>query len=248
MSPVWLPVLPVVMVTSAVARVFCSVVVLMTELLPVGVNVPPDRLLLRLLPVEMVTFSGSSSSWPTAPSGAVRSTAPVKSSSLWLDTSAKPPLPLRGPPLALRAPAKPVYWSDQTMTPPPLPVAPASAFRVAPAATVVWAAVATACFTSLVAASPPPWRSPPSRMVPPAPVVPLASITAPAVIATELPVAMTVPPLPSALVAAKAPATVTAPPWSVAVSVDPLADNQMCPSLTVVPVARIVPPPLPARA
>ncbi len=82
MSPAWLPgepLPPVNTVTLAAPRAFCSVVVLITESSPVGVMVVlvSEASVLVFVPVEMVTFSGSRSSVPVGPDGAVRLVKPV---------------------------------------------------------------------------------------------------------------------------------------------------------------------------
>lgn len=91
----------------AVLKAVSSVVVLMTELLPVGVKTPPAWEELLLVPVEMVTLYGSSNKVPVAPPSDRRSTVPAKFKTPWLDTSALPPLPPL--PVALIWPSNFVY-------------------------------------------------------------------------------------------------------------------------------------------
>ena len=77
--PAWAPVEPVVTVTLLKPRAVARSATLRIELFTVGVNVPPAREPGRnVAPLEIVTFSGSSSRFPMRPPGARRSAVPVK--------------------------------------------------------------------------------------------------------------------------------------------------------------------------
>src|SRR5260370_255222 len=71
--------------------------------------------------VMMSSSLGSSSRFPALPIGAPKSAAPVNANTPLLETSALPPSPPLAPPLARIVPAKLVFLSDHTTTPPPSP-------------------------------------------------------------------------------------------------------------------------------
>ena len=91
----------------------------------------------------MVIVSGSSSSVPQSPLGAVTSTDPVKASCRRPDTSTSPPLPLRAPPWAEIIPSKAVLSLAQITTCPPSPCSLALAVTTVFASTRVCAALGT---------------------------------------------------------------------------------------------------------
>jgi len=101
--------------TLVVARVFCRVVTFRTDEFPFAVYVvlPPTLTpMLLVAAVEITMSKGSRRSVPILPAGARVSTAPVKFSRYFPETSTKPPSPAVAPPRALIDPAK--FVSDST--------------------------------------------------------------------------------------------------------------------------------------
>ena len=153
----------------------------------------------RLAAAPISKSSGSNSSRPLRPSGALRSTLPANSKLPLDDTSTSPPSPPSGPPRTLAAPAKRVAWSDQTMTRPPSPCRVASACSVAPACTSTWLAGWLDVGSSAVVL---PCKSPPTRTLPPADW-PLASSLALLASNSLSPSTSTSPPRPLAVLSAR---------------------------------------------
>ena len=116
----------------AVFRLLTTSVAEMLKELPV---LSPNRIcwslnsLSLVVVVPIVIVSGSSKSVPVSPLGAVKVVEPWYSRSFFPETSAKPPSPLRAPPVAVIEPAKEVDSSAQTMILPPLPWVVALATR-----------------------------------------------------------------------------------------------------------------------
>ena len=154
----------------------------------------------RLAAAPISKSSGSNSSRPLRPSGALRSTLPANSKLPLDDTSTSPPSPPSGPPRTLAAPAKRVAWSDQTMTRPPSPCRVASACSVAPACTSTWLAAWLEYGSSVAAVLP--CKSPPTRTLPP-PAAPLASSLALLASNSLSPSTSTSPPRPVAALSAR---------------------------------------------
>src|ERR1700733_8963849 len=91
----------------------------------VGLKTPPEKVVVVVGDVEIVTSVGSSSSVPVAPLGASRLAVPGRLATPALEPSALPPLPPCAPPCAEIEPAKPVAAADLSETEPPSPTVPA---------------------------------------------------------------------------------------------------------------------------
>ena len=155
-----------------------------------------------------------------------------------LESSTRPPLPLRGPPRAVMEPQKLVPDRDHTSTVPPLPVWVASAARVEFVSTVVLAEEAR---------GPAPCQPPPISMVPP-PRAPLASRAAPSRVVEPLPEMSITPPVPALPVAESAPESRTKPVADILIE-PPVAPSVLSllvgDSITVLPPSRKIVPPVP---